>query len=149
MAGTLNELAANLSSLEATSAGIEVTLHLTTDVDVREFIERLRRRYPDTQLVARREKTVPHRAHDGIRASLEERLTDRQLEVLRTSYLSGFFDWPRKSTGQDVAAMLDVSQPTVNRHLRVSERSSSNSSSTTSERRSGREPYVYGHRSAR
>ena len=99
-----------------------MTLHLTTDVDVREFIERLRRRYPDTQLVARREKTVPHRAHDGIRAALEERLTDRQLEVLRTSYLSGFFDWPRKSTGQDVAAMLDVSQPTVNRHLRVSER---------------------------
>ena len=122
VAGTLNELAANLSSLEATSAGIEVTLHLTTDVDVREFIERLRRRYPDTQLAARREKTVPHRAHDGIRAALEERLTDRQLEVLRTSYLSGFFDWPRKSTGQDVADMLDVSQPTVNRHLRVSER---------------------------
>ncbi|MFC7020118.1 MULTISPECIES: bacterio-opsin activator domain-containing protein [Haloarcula] len=122
VAGTLTELTANLSSLTATARGIEVTLHLTTDVDVREFVERIQRRYPETHLAARREKTVPHRTHDGIRAALEERLTDRQLEVLKTSYLSGFFDWPRKSTGQDVAEMLDVSQPTVNRHLRVSER---------------------------
>lgn len=122
VAGTLNDLAASLQSLRASADGIEVTLLLTTDVDVREFVERLQRRYPDTQLAARREKQVSHRTQDGLRAILEDELTDRQLEVLQTSYLSGFFDWPRESTGQDVAEMLDVSQPTVNRHLRVSER---------------------------
>ncbi|MFC6793389.1 helix-turn-helix domain-containing protein [Halobaculum halobium] len=34
----------------------------------------------------------------------------------------GFFEWPRESTGQEVADSLDVSQPTVNRHLRASQR---------------------------
>jgi predicted DNA binding protein len=122
VAQTLNEQAANVTSLEAGVDGIEVTLHLTRDVDVREFVERLQRRYPDTQLVARREKQIAHRTRDGLRALLEDELTERQLEVLQTSYLSGFFEWPRDSTGQDVAEMLDVSQPTVNRHLRVGER---------------------------
>jgi predicted DNA binding protein len=41
--------------------------------------------------------------------------------VLRTAYFAGFFHWPRESTGEEVAAMLGVSQPTVNRHLRVAQ----------------------------
>jgi len=57
-----------------------------------------------------------------MRAAFEELLTERQQEVLRTAYLSGFFDWPRETTGEEVAEMLDITQPTVNRHLRVSER---------------------------
>jgi len=55
-------------------------------------------------------------------ASLLESLTDRQLEVLRTAYFGGFFEWPRESTGEEVAELLDVSQPTVNRHLRLGQR---------------------------
>jgi len=39
--------------------------------------------------------------------------------VLRTAYFAGFFEWPRQSTGEEVAEMLDVTQPTVNRHLRL------------------------------
>jgi len=46
-------------------------------------------------------------------------LTSRQWTVLRWAHLSGFFEWPRATTGEDVAAMLGVSQPTVSRHLRV------------------------------
>lgn len=40
-------------------------------------------------------------------------------EVLGTAYFAGFFDWPRASTGEDVAELLGVPQPTVNRHLRL------------------------------
>ncbi|MFC7135535.1 helix-turn-helix domain-containing protein [Halobaculum litoreum] len=49
-------------------------------------------------------------------------MTERQLEVLRVAYLRGFYEWPRESTGQEVADALGVSQPTVNRHLRASQR---------------------------
>lgn len=44
------------------------------------------------------------------------------MQVLRTAYLSGFFDWPRKSTGTALAERLGISQPTMSRHLRVGER---------------------------
>jgi predicted DNA binding protein len=50
------------------------------------------------------------------------RLTDRQEEVMRTAYEAGFFESPRESSGNDVADLLGVSQPTVNRHLRRGER---------------------------
>jgi predicted DNA binding protein len=45
-------------------------------------------------------------------------LTERQQAVLRTAFFAGFFEWPRESTCEDVADLLGVSQPTVNRHLR-------------------------------
>ena len=34
----------------------------------------------------------------------------------------GYFDWPRESSGEEVAAALDITQPTVNKHIRLGER---------------------------
>ncbi|MBX0321992.1 PAS domain S-box protein [Halomicroarcula sp. F13] len=113
---------ARLGDLEARPDRVDVVVHLAAGADVRTFVEQLESRYDDVQLNARREKTTRQPNHGSVRAVLEERLTDRQLEVLQTAYLSGFFDWPRETTGEEVASMLDITQPTVNRHLRVSER---------------------------
>jgi len=82
----------------------------------------LETQHASATLRARRDKDAHSPRGDSLRAELEERLTDRQLEVLQTAYLSGFFDWPRETTGEEVAEMLEITQPTVNRHLRVSER---------------------------
>ncbi|WP_223302167.1 helix-turn-helix domain-containing protein [Haladaptatus sp. R4] len=49
---------------------------------------------------------------------LAESLTDRQRTALETAYLAGFFEWPRNSTGEEVAELLDVSAPTFHQHLR-------------------------------
>lgn len=122
VARTLVEQTTNMVSMRATARKVEATVHLGGAVDVRSFVERLRRSYPETQLRARRTRSAAYRSHSGTRAALADRLTDRQWEVLRTAYLSGFFEWPRETTGEEVAAILDVSQPTVNRHLRVGER---------------------------
>lgn len=48
-------------------------------------------------------------------------LTGRQREVLEAAYLAGFLGQPRETTGEELAAMLGVSQPTVNRHLRLAQ----------------------------
>ncbi len=100
----------------------DVVVHLATGTDVRTFITHLESRYETVRLDARRERETHLRTEQGIRSALDDRLTDRQQEVLRTAYLSGFFDWPRETTGEEVAEMLDITQPTVNRHLRVGER---------------------------
>lgn len=109
----------NPRSLVVSPAGTEVVVDVPTATNVREFVEMLRSAYPSVELVGRR--TVERDSHTGqeLAASLLEGLTDRQLEVLRTAYFAGFFEWPRTSTGEDVAAMLGVTQPTVNRHLRL------------------------------
>ncbi len=105
--------------MHATDDGIEVTVDVPTGTDVREFVETLRDQYATVELQARRHVERSMETGSELSASLFDALTDRQLEVLRTAYFAGFFDWPRESTGEEIAAMLDVTQPTVNRHLRI------------------------------
>lgn len=92
-------------------------------MDVREFVELLEDRFREVDLSARRdvERSVGTKA--DLVGVLFESMTDRQHETLATAYYSGFFEWPRETNGEEVAAMLGVSQPTVNRHLRLAQRS--------------------------
>jgi len=106
-------------SLSATAGGMEAVVDVPTATDVREFVEMLREAYPEVELTARRSVERATHSRQELVSSLFDGLTDRQLEVLRTAYFAGFFEWPRTSTGEDVAEMLDVTQPTVNRHLRL------------------------------
>ena len=114
------ELGAIPRSIEATAD--EITLHasLLSHVDAGEFVERLRRRYPEVTLDMRRERDAPVLAPGGFYEELESMVTERQLDVLREAYERGYFESPRESTGRDIAEELGVSQPTVNYHVRTS-----------------------------
>jgi PAS domain S-box-containing protein len=124
VAGPLLDQGSHVRSLRVEPDGetIVATIGLSTGVDVRTFVERLEESYDGAHLVARRELTAPGPTERGIQSALESHLTDRQSQVLRTAYLSGYFDWPRKSTGGELADRLDISQPTMSRHLRIAER---------------------------
>ncbi|MFB9807927.1 helix-turn-helix domain-containing protein [Haladaptatus pallidirubidus] len=74
--------------------------------------------YPDVRVVAQREREKPEPTVTEFRTTLDESLTDCQWAALETAYLAGFFEWPRNSTGEDVAASLGVSPPTFHQHLR-------------------------------
>ncbi|GAB3691793.1 hypothetical protein GCM10028857_29620 [Salinarchaeum chitinilyticum] len=97
---------------------LDVVVDVPTATDVREFVDTLGERYPSVELLGRRNVSRDVRTRQELVAGLFDELTDRQLEVLRTAFYAGFFEWPRESTGEEVAELLDVSQPTVNRHLR-------------------------------
>lgn len=103
----------------ADSSSLDVTVNLPDTVDVRTFVDRIERRYPDVQLVSRRERDQSSLTRVGFLDELATVLTDRQMDVLRTAYENDFFQSPRGATGQDVADELDVSQPTVSHHLRT------------------------------
>ncbi|MFB6141368.1 MAG: PAS domain S-box protein [Halosimplex sp.] len=109
-------------SIRATAAGIEAVVDVPPATDVRAFVEMLAETHPSVELASRRTVERSAGPEGGPVTSLFDALTDRQLEVLRTAYFAGFFEWPRTSTGEDVADMLGVSQPTVNRHLRLGQR---------------------------
>jgi PAS domain S-box-containing protein len=90
--------------------------------DVRTFVDLFGAQYEDVDLVARREVDDGITTQQEFEAEVRSRLTDRQEEILATAYVSGFFDWPREMSAKDLAEMLGVSQPTVSRHIRASER---------------------------
>lgn len=109
-------------SVEGTADWTRVVLALPSDGDVEGLVDSLERQYDQVTLRSRRERNRPVAREQYVWAKLEESLTDRQLETLRTAYLSGYFEWPRESTGEEVAELLDISQPTFSRHLRTAER---------------------------
>lgn len=53
---------------------------------------------------------------------LRDGLTDRQWEALETAYSADYFEWSRETSGEEAAALLGVTRPTFNKHLRIDER---------------------------
>jgi len=120
--GTLVSYGAYPTVMTAGPDGGQVTVELPRSGDVQSFIRMFTREYDGAELVRRKTYDRPVQTREEFEANYEERLTERQLEVLRTAYLSGFFEWPREISGQELAAKLGVTQPTVSRHIRNSER---------------------------
>lgn len=112
---------ANVGSLVAAPSGVDATVTLPRSESVRSFVEALADRYGTVDLRSRRDvETVDDPAVGPLAAA--DRLTDRQFEAVRTAYLAGYFEWPRTSTGEEVAEAMGITQPTFNRHLRTTER---------------------------
>ncbi|MFC4438060.1 MULTISPECIES: bacterio-opsin activator domain-containing protein [Natrialbaceae] len=108
-------------SLTPTDDRVRLVAELSGTVDVRSFVRMLERRYPSTELVARRERERSPDDEHTFGAALRERLSERQRRTLEAAYYGGFFEWPRESTGEEIADSLDVSQPTFSRHVRIAQ----------------------------
>ncbi|WP_224270902.1 bacterio-opsin activator domain-containing protein [Haloprofundus salinisoli] len=109
-------------SIQIEETVTRVIVELPDTTDVRAFISRVEEKYSETELRARRDKERTDRSQEAFDTTLEAELTHRQLEVLQTAYHSGYFEWPRDRTGEEVATSLDITQPTFNAHLRTAER---------------------------
>ncbi|WP_340099740.1 PAS domain S-box protein [Salinibaculum salinum] len=121
VAGTLLESGGIPQHVEAHADYTRAVVRLPQQLSVREFLARVQKTYPETELRSRHERTNTETG-DSIRFTLGAELTDRQREVLVTAYESGFFESPRETTGAELADLLDVSQPTVTHHLREAQR---------------------------
>ncbi len=106
-------------SITAAGSTLEAVVTVSPATGVREFVEMLAQSSPTVELLGRRPIEREIQTRRELVSSLFAPLTDRQLEVLKTAYFAGFFEWPRTSTGEEIATMIGVSQPTINRHLRI------------------------------
>ncbi|WP_254279584.1 PAS domain S-box protein [Haloarcula marina] len=96
----------------------QFVVDVTLDTDVREYVDRIEQSGVDVWLRSKREgerdAEIPWDS-DG-----DDHLTDRQRAALEAAYHAGYFDWPRRqTTGEKLAASLDISSSTFNQHLRV------------------------------
>ena len=104
-------------AIVADGGGLELTVELPLDVDVRSVHKTLANAIDGITLTAKQERPrTPETAPDapvGLDA-----LTDRQEEILRAAYFAGYYGWPRDTTAEELADSLDISSPTLHQHLR-------------------------------
>jgi PAS domain S-box-containing protein len=85
----------------------------------RPLIASLLSRYPEIELLAQRQTTEP----DAIETTTAvELLTDRQHEILTAAYHGGYYETPRRVTGEALAESFGISSPTVYNHLQAAHR---------------------------
>ncbi len=112
-----------LRSFVTDSAESRAIIDVPETIEVRDLLSRLGRRGFPASMVARREQSTDDLSTIDISArnSLLEQLTDRQQEVVQTAYYGGFFEWPRQTTGENLADSLEISPPAFHKHVRAAE----------------------------
>lgn len=88
---------------------------------VREVVSRFRGTYPDLDILSIREHDRPPE-NPTVSGGVLEDMTERQRDVLEAAYGAGYFDWPRESTAEEVAAGLGITGPTFLGHVRKAEK---------------------------
>ncbi len=115
---TLTNHGATIRELTVEEGVGSCLVEVPQDADVRGITEALTAVFENTDLVARRTVNRPVRTASERRARILDQVTDRQLTTLQLAYYSGFFDWPRESTGEEIAETMDIAAPTMHQHLR-------------------------------
>jgi PAS domain S-box-containing protein len=100
---------------------LRMTIHLAPTVDVRRVVAVIEEAYHHAELLGRRQVTRDRDDPRRLQAHLVGTLTDRQRSVLEAAYHAGFFEWPRDTTGEEVAESIGVAAPTFHQHLRKAE----------------------------
>jgi PAS domain S-box-containing protein len=119
---SLAEHGAVVRSLSADGAEGRLTAELPEAADVRSLVEAVRDRHPSAELLAQRERERTGETRGEFRAAVEEDLTARQLEAVQTAHFAGYFEWPRETSGEEVASAMNIAQSTFMQHLRAAER---------------------------
>jgi len=120
---TLADAGAIAQRISAEEGVGTVTAIVPEHKEVRAVAETFQEHHSPTELVARHEtdRVAPVETEGGAQITLTHHLTDRQREVLRTAFRSGYFEWPRTGSAEDCARQLEISQPTFSQHLRVAQ----------------------------
>jgi predicted DNA binding protein len=118
----LSARGARIREATAVSGSVRVAADFPDGTAIRQVADDLRRAYTGTRLTSKESTTRRARTESALREDATSRLTDRQLAALSAAYHSGYFDWPRDSTAEEVADAMDVSSPTFHNHLRKAER---------------------------
>lgn len=90
---------------------------LRGDVNPRTVIQEARNLYSDIELISQQLRYTPRLLYDVV----SESLTEKQFAALQTAYYGGYFNTPRTSTGDELAAQMGVTRQAFHQHLRKAE----------------------------
>lgn len=101
---------------------VYVCVHLAPGTRVRGLIDEIQSTYPRMEMQSRRQIERGSERAAGVEDAGTEQLTDRQLVVLEAAVGMGFFERPRRNSGEAVADELGITPATFHQHLRTAER---------------------------
>jgi PAS domain S-box-containing protein len=116
-AGVFATFDGNLQSVKIQNNAATMTARFQDSVETPAVTQAIQKHIPDIQLVDQRRLLTP----TYLRQLVEENLTDRQQTVIRLAYFGGYYERPRLSTGDELAAELGISRQTFHHHLRKAE----------------------------
>lgn len=118
MTHALADVGGEITSITAENGSCRVSARVPETAEIQAVIARLDDVF-DIEPLSKR--TVSHESlpDASFKNGVTDRLTDRQLEVIRMAYNAGFFEWPRELSGDEMAELLDVSAPTFHQHRRA------------------------------
>jgi len=99
-----------------------VTVELPPESDVRAVVDAVAEQYPDTSLVSQQQVTLESKSSIEYVGEVESKLTERQRQTLETAYVSGYYEWPRRTDASELADALSIGDATVSQHLRAGHR---------------------------
>ncbi len=118
---TLAEYGATITSMVVEDGEARILADVSAGADVRAVVDALEAEFPGIDLVAQRTRHREIETDGQYREHLLDRLTDRQRTALKTAYRSGYFEWPRDRTAEEVAESLGIASPTFHNHLRIAQ----------------------------
>lgn len=120
----LTEAGALLSQMWTVDGESHLLAQVPESTSAAEVIQLVLENHPSMTVVAKRQKpySAPLFTQELFEEAIRNELTDRQQEVLFAAYTRGYFETPRRTAGEDVAADLGISPPTFSEHLRAAER---------------------------
>ncbi|MDL0134096.1 bacterioopsin transcriptional activator Bat [Halobacterium salinarum] len=114
----LSECGSRVIRMHADRTTLELDVRVGTEGAARRVLSTLRDKYADVELVAYHEDD-PEQTPHGFREELRNDLTDRQLTALQKAYVSGYFEWPRRAEGKQLAESMDIVPSTYHQHLQA------------------------------
>lgn len=121
---SLAELGALPRAVEGEEGMGRIVAEVPPEYDSPAIVETFLDEYDDADLVRKREKETlaPRFTELPFQRVLQSTLTDRQREVIAAAFEAGYYDWPRKRTGVDIADELGISSATFSEHVHAAER---------------------------
>lgn len=121
-----------LISLTANTRGFDATVSIPSATLVSDFISEVGGAYDSFTLTAKQQREHPPRSIKDFQTALRNELSTRELDILQTAYISGYFETPRAVSGSELAERLDITASTFHRTLRRGLKSMLDASLTTS-----------------
>lgn len=117
------QVGATIRSAVANKGTAQLVVEAPQSADVREIVEQFERAFSRLELVSKRERERSIRTADEFRETVVTELTEKQQAAIESAYFSGYYDWPRKITAEELAESMDISSATLHQHLRRGVRS--------------------------
>lgn len=121
LVNVLSEVGCRITAMSADETTPTLDFRVGTERAASRVLDALDETYDQVDLIAYYEDR-PDRTPHTFREQLRDELTDRQYVALKKAYVSGYFEWPRRADGEQLADSMDIVPSTYHQHLQAAKR---------------------------